>query len=141
MIVTAKAEDAEMRARIALHQAERGPEWHVIEATSDLVGDLTSAAGPGRIVVVDCLTLWLSNLCFAQQDLSREGSKLARCVSGLAGPVIFVSNEIGLGLVPETSLGRAFRDAQGRLNQAMAQACHSVTFVAAGLPLVLKAAD
>lgn len=138
MIVTAKADDSEMRDRIALHQAERGADWRVVEDRGDLVDELRRKSEPGCIVVVDCLTLWLSNLSLAQKDMSIQTSALAKCVRELAGPVIFVTNEIGLGLVPETSLGRAFRDAQGRLNQAMAQACDRVTFVAAGLPLILK---
>ena len=138
MIVTAKVEDSEMRDRIASHRAERGADWGVVEERSDLVDCLRRLAKPGRIVVVDCLTLWLSNLFFAQRDIAAESSALAKYVGELDGPVIFVSNEIGLGLVPETSLGRAFRDAQGRLNQVMAQACDRVTFIAAGLPLILK---
>jgi adenosylcobinamide kinase/adenosylcobinamide-phosphate guanylyltransferase len=138
MIVTAVAEDLEMSDRIAQHQAERGADWVVVEERCELVAAMGRAARPDRILVVDCLTLWLSNLFFEQKDLRFESSRLVDSVSALGGPVIFVSNEIGLGLVPETRLGRAFRDAQGRLNQSLARACDAVTFVAAGLPLILK---
>jgi adenosylcobinamide kinase/adenosylcobinamide-phosphate guanylyltransferase len=90
------------------------------------------------VVVVDCLTLWLSNLMLGSRDIEAHCEALAQLVPALPGPVIFVSNEVGLGLVPETALGRAFRDAQGRLNQTLASVCETVVFVAAGLPLRLK---
>jgi adenosylcobinamide kinase / adenosylcobinamide-phosphate guanylyltransferase len=138
MIATAGCEDREMSDRIARHKEERGPDWKLAEERIQLVDVLQTHARRDRIVVVDCLTLWLSNLAFEQFDLPAETERLSKAVSSLDGPVIFVSNEIGLGLVPETKLGRSFRDAQGRLNQALAQACDKVTFVAAGLPLHLK---
>jgi adenosylcobinamide kinase/adenosylcobinamide-phosphate guanylyltransferase len=138
MIATAGIEDQEMSERIARHKEERGPDWELAEERIRLVDVLRVRARRDRIVVVDCLTLWLSNLAFEQFDLPAETLRLSEAVSSFAGPVIFVSNEIGLGLVPETQLGRSFRDAQGRLNQALAQACDKVTFVAAGLPLHLK---
>jgi adenosylcobinamide kinase/adenosylcobinamide-phosphate guanylyltransferase len=138
MIATAASEDQEMSERIAQHKKERGLDWGLAEERIRLVDVLQTHARRDRIVVVDCLTLWLSNLAFEQFDLAAETSRLSEAVSSLDGPVIFVSNEIGLGLVPETRLGRSFRDAQGRLNQALAQACDKVTFVAAGLPLHLK---
>ncbi len=138
MVVTAKADDAEMQNRIALHRVERGAGWTVIEEPRNLVGAIERLARPERIVVVDCLTLWLSNLSFDQENISMETARLAVGAKSVAGPIIFVTNELGLGLVPETRIGREFRDAQGRLNQAMAQACDRVIFVAAGLPLNLK---
>jgi adenosylcobinamide kinase/adenosylcobinamide-phosphate guanylyltransferase len=128
-----------MAERIVQHKKERGADWELVEERIHLVDVLSSHAQQDRILVVDCLTLWLSNLTFDQCDLIAETARLGQAISGFAGPVIFVSNEIGLGLVPETRLGRMFRDAQGRLNQALAQACDKVTFVAAGLPMVLKA--
>jgi len=138
MIATAGAEDQEMSERIARHKDERGSDWGLAEERIRLVDVLQMYARRDRIVVVDCLTLWLSNLALEQFDLSAETSRLSTAVSSFDGPVIFVSNEIGLGLVPETPLGRSFRDAQGRLNQALAQVCDKVTFVAAGLPFHLK---
>ncbi len=137
-IATAAAGDDEMAARIARHRLERGSRWRTVEEQRDLCGALAANADEERIMLVDCLTLWLSNLAFAGADLDVETRRLAAAVGGLKGPAIFVSNEIGLGLVPETALGRAFRDAQGRLNQAMARACDRVVFIAAGLPLTLK---
>ena len=92
------------------------------------------------MLLVDCLTLWLSNLMHHGRDPEAETAALLAALAGASRPVILVSNELGLGLVPETPLGRAFRDAQGRLNQAVAAAVPDVVFVAAGLPLVLKGA-
>jgi adenosylcobinamide kinase/adenosylcobinamide-phosphate guanylyltransferase len=137
-VATGEALDAEMADRVARHRAERDARWRTIEAPLDLSAILAREAGSGRAVLVDCLTLWLSNLMHAGRDAQAESERLAALASKLKGDVWFVSNEVGLGLVPETPLGRAFRDAQGRLNQAMAGACPRVIFVAAGLPLVLK---
>lgn len=138
LIATATAGDEEMAERIKKHQAERGNRWRLIEEPLDLAGALGKAAAPDTAVVVDCLTLWLSNLMFKDADVEAAGDALAASLPALKGPVIFVSNEVGLGLVPETALGRAFRDTQGRLNQKLAAACENVIFVAAGLPLPLK---
>lgn len=139
LIATATAGDEEMAARIARHKAERGPAWQTIEEAIALVGILTREAAAEKILVVDCVTLWLANLMFKGLDTEAESLALAKSLATLPGPVIFVSNEVGLGLVPETALGRSFRDAQGRLNQQLAEICEAVTFIAAGLPLVLKA--
>jgi adenosylcobinamide kinase/adenosylcobinamide-phosphate guanylyltransferase len=138
LVATATAGDDEMAARIARHRAERDGRWRTVETPLDLLAALAAECAPGRIVVVDCLTLWLSNLMQAGADVEVETAALAAALANLAGPAIFVSNEVGLGLVPQTALGRAFRDAQGRLNQAMAAAATEVVFVAAGLPLTLK---
>jgi adenosylcobinamide kinase/adenosylcobinamide-phosphate guanylyltransferase len=138
MVATAEALDAEMGARIAAHRAERGPRWTTIEEARDLAGALDRAAGAGRIVVVDCLTLWLSNLMAADADIDGEIDRLCEALAGLAGPVILVSNEVGLGIVPENALARRFRDHQGRLNRRVAAVAARVTFVAAGLALVMK---
>jgi adenosylcobinamide kinase/adenosylcobinamide-phosphate guanylyltransferase len=138
LIATATAGDDEMAERIRKHQAERGNRWQLVEEPLDLIGALQKNAAPHIAIVVDCLTLWLSNLMFKDADVEAAGDALAASLPSLKGPVIFVSNEIGLGLVPETQLGRAFRDAQGRLNQKLAAACENVIFVAAGIPLQLK---
>ena len=104
----------------------------------DLVGALQRIARPEIPVLVDCLTLWTSNLLFAERDLEAEGDALAGCLRGLNGSVIFVANEVGLGIVPDNALARRFRDAAGRLNQKIAAAADRVVFVAAGLPMILK---
>jgi len=135
---TAEAGDAEMAARIAEHQARRGRFWRTVEAPLALAETIAAEATPDRPLLVDCLTLWLSNLMLAEVPLDREFGRLGAALREAAGPVVLVVNEVGLGLVPETPLGREFRDAAGRLNQEMAALANRVVFVAAGLPLVLK---
>ena len=135
---TATAGDAEMAARIAAHRARRGPFWRTIEAPLDLAGAIRDASAPHAPLLVDCLTLWLSNLMLAGRDPEAEAAALEAACAGLAGPVVLVANEVGLGIVPDNALARAFRDAAGRLNQRMAARADRVVFVAAGLPLVLK---
>lgn len=136
-VATAEALDGEMAARIAQHRNDRGDTWATIEAPLELSAALRGIA-PGRAVLVDCLTLWLSNQMLAGRNLEYEYSELVSALRACPGPVVCVSNEIGMGLVPETALGRDFRDAQGRLNQSMAAQADLAVFVAAGLPLVLK---
>jgi adenosylcobinamide kinase/adenosylcobinamide-phosphate guanylyltransferase len=136
-LATATAGDDEMGARITLHRERRGGDWLTIEEPLRLVDTLIAEARPGRAILVDCLTLWLSNLLFAERDLAVETAALCTALARLDG-VVLVSNEIGMGLVPDNALGRRFRDAQGRLNQAVAAIVPSVVFVAAGLPLALK---
>ncbi|MEM9572545.1 MAG: bifunctional adenosylcobinamide kinase/adenosylcobinamide-phosphate guanylyltransferase [Pseudomonadota bacterium] len=137
-VATAEALDTEMADRIARHKAERGQGWTTIEAPLDLIPALDQAAQDGDVCLVDCLTLWLSNLMHHERDIDAETRRLCEYLARSPIPVVLISNEIGLGLVPETPLGRAFRDAQGRLNQAVAAACQRVEFVAAGLPIRLK---
>jgi len=137
-IATADAGDGEMAARIFAHRAERGPSWNTIEAPMDVAEALSSASKPDNIVLLDCLTLWVSNLIFNGRDTDAETRRLADMIPRLAGPVIFVSNEVGASVVPDNKLARQFIDAQGRLNQAVASACDTVVLVAAGLPLMLK---
>lgn len=137
-LATAEALDDEMAARIARHKTERGDGWKTVEAPLDIVKALEAAASPDVVCVVDCLTLWLSNLMHHARDVNVETDRLCAALSKRSGAIVLVSNEVGLGLVPETELGRAFRDAQGRLNQAVAQVCDTVEFVAAGYPLTLK---
>lgn len=135
-VATATAGDEEMQARIAAHKAERGDDWRLIEAPIDLIGALTNVSE--GCIVVDCLTLWLSNLMGQACDVDAEVTALIQTLKSCKATIVFVSNEIGMGLVPMDALSREFRDAQGRLNQRMAAAADSVEFVAAGLPLRLK---
>ena len=140
MLATAQVQDDEMRERVAAHKLERGPQWELFEEPLALANALRQLARPHHIVVVDCLTLWLSNLMMEAQDIAQRTRELATEVTNIGGPVVLVSNELGLGTVPDHALTRKFRDAQGRLNQAMAQACDKVVFVQVGLPQVLKPA-
>lgn len=138
-IATAEPFDAEMRARIARHRADRAEAgWITFEAPLDLPAMLSELADAGNVVLVDCLTVWLGNLMHLGRDAEGAQSALLEAIGTARGPVILVSNEVGLGIVPETPLGRAFRDTQGRLNQAVAARMDNVVFVAAGLPLALK---
>ncbi|HEY4204115.1 MAG TPA: bifunctional adenosylcobinamide kinase/adenosylcobinamide-phosphate guanylyltransferase [Xanthobacteraceae bacterium] len=137
-LATATAGDDEMRGRIAHHRNQRGEGWRTVEEPLELTEALARESAAERIVLVDCLTLWLSNLMHAGRDPAQETQKLTDWLRSPSYPVLLVSNEVGLGLVPETPLGREFRDAQGRLNQAVAAAVPNVVFVAAGLPLWLK---
>ncbi len=134
-IATAEAWDDEMRARIARHIADRGPDWTTIESPRDLAGALGRAKG---VVLIDCATLWLTNVMLAEGDIDAETARLIAALQGYPDPVIIVSNEVGWGIVPDNRLARDFRDAQGRLNQRLAEIADTVVGVMAGLPLVLK---
>jgi len=134
-IATAQAFDDEMRDRIARHRADRGDGWLTVEVPLDLAGAVQATSGP---VLIDCATLWLSNLMLAGQDPAPETATLLTALSATPGPVVVVSNEVGWGIVPENAMARAFRDAQGRLNQALAAQAGLAVAVIAGLPVVLK---
>lgn len=136
-IATARAHDAEMAARIAEHQARRGPEWQTIAEPTRLVETLTATDNQGARLV-DCLTLWLSNLMEDDADIAAETAALAETVAATASPLVLVTNEVGLGIVPENALARTFRDAQGRLNQAIAEVADEVYLAVAGHPLKVK---
>lgn len=136
-LATAEARDAEMADRIETHRMQRGEGWRTVEAPLDPVSALSNLT-KGDGVLLDCLTLWLSNQMEDERDLGLETDLLLQGLQGLKRPIVMVSNEIGMGLVPETRLGRSFRDAQGLLNQRAAAAANLVVFVAAGLPIVLK---
>ncbi len=140
MIATAQALDVEMAARITRHKAERGAGWATREEPLALVAALSQEARPGRAALVDCVTLWLTNAMLAGRDMARAIEELAALVPTLAGPAIFVSNEVGHGITPTSKLGREFQDWQGRANQALARACELVVAVEAGLPRLLKPA-
>lgn len=137
-IATGEALDAEMAERITRHKAERGGDWKLVEEPLDIGSAIRTHAAPGQTIVVDCLTLWLSNLMHHQRDIPEATDALIREAREAPGAIVFVSNEIGLGLSPMESLSRRFRDEQGRLNQNIAAICERAVFVAAGLPLVLK---
>ncbi|MDE0364365.1 MAG: bifunctional adenosylcobinamide kinase/adenosylcobinamide-phosphate guanylyltransferase [Gammaproteobacteria bacterium] len=139
-IATAEASDAEMAERIGHHRAERGVEFRTREEPLDLVNALEAEVSPDGIVVVDCLTLWLSNLMHHGRDVVAQTHALVALLSHSPGPIVLVSNEVGMGLVPETRLGREFRDAQGELNREVAAVCGRVEFMIAGLPLTVKPA-
>ncbi|MBV1707398.1 MAG: bifunctional adenosylcobinamide kinase/adenosylcobinamide-phosphate guanylyltransferase [Hyphomicrobiales bacterium] len=137
-VATGEAGDSEMAARIARHREARGSHWLLHEEPLDLVGALAEAAQPGRIILIDCATLWLSNLMQAGRDLDAEGAALTAALRTAPCPIIIVSNEVGQGIVPENALARRFRDAQGRLNQRLAAQCPRVMLVVAGLSLPIK---
>jgi adenosylcobinamide kinase/adenosylcobinamide-phosphate guanylyltransferase len=127
-----------MEHRIRHHRERRGPDWVTIDAPVDLAGALTQASGADKATVVDCLTLWLTNRMLDGDDPEGAIVELAERVSDLPGLTVFVSNEVGGGIVPDNRLARSFRDAQGRLNQEMAAACDRAVLVVAGLPMMLK---
>ncbi|GLR84389.1 bifunctional adenosylcobinamide kinase/adenosylcobinamide-phosphate guanylyltransferase [Bradyrhizobium iriomotense] len=136
-IATAEALDAEMAERIARHRARRGDDWIERETPLDLVAALDATDGSGARLV-DCLTLWLSNLLHAERDWSGEAALLAAALRRQRSPVILVTNEVGLGIVPDNALARSFRDAAGLLNQVIAEVADEVEFVVAGLPMKVK---
>jgi adenosylcobinamide kinase/adenosylcobinamide-phosphate guanylyltransferase len=138
-LATAQAGDAEMAERIARHRAERPGAWALVEEPLALAAALRAHAAPNRCLLVDCLTLWLSNLLATGDDaLAAETQALLTALSALPGHLLLVSNEVGQGIVPANPLARRFRDEAGRLHQAVAQRCDRVSFVIAGLPLTLK---
>ncbi|MBJ7439009.1 MAG: bifunctional adenosylcobinamide kinase/adenosylcobinamide-phosphate guanylyltransferase [Sphingopyxis sp.] len=138
-VATAEAFDEEMRSRIARHQADRDTSWRTVEAPRDLPAVLDRLSAPDAVVLVDCLTLWLSNLILADADIDRAEAELCHTINGFMGHILVVSNEVGLGIVPANALARRFGDAAGRLNQAIAAVAAEVVLLTAGLPLTLKA--
>jgi adenosylcobinamide kinase/adenosylcobinamide-phosphate guanylyltransferase len=137
-LATAQALDDEMRERIEHHRHRRDARWRTVEAPIELPQALDELGENGQPILVDCLTLWLSNALLADADLTIAGDRLIAALTEAPGPVVVVSNEVGLGIVPDTPLGRRFRDAQGRLNQQVAAIADHVVLLAAGLPLTLK---
>ncbi|MGA7328870.1 MAG: bifunctional adenosylcobinamide kinase/adenosylcobinamide-phosphate guanylyltransferase [Rhodomicrobium sp.] len=132
---TAQPFDNEMRERVAQHQARRGEGWHTLEQPRDIAPLIQKSEHP---LLVDCLTLWLTNVMLAGMNLETETEALLTATRSAIVPVVFVSNEVGLGIVPDNALAREFRDHAGRLNQAVAGIANRVVFMAAGLPMVLK---
>ena len=137
-IATAQAGDEEMAARIAAHRARRGHGWRTVEVQLDLANAIRAHCAADAHVMVDCVTLWLSNLLLAERDAAAGVDELVDAVSGAAGTLILVSNEVGSGVVPDNALARRFRDVAGRANQRLAAAADKVVFIAAGLPIILK---
>ena len=136
-IATAQAFDDEMRARIDEHRARRSADWQTIDAPFELVSALNGVPDH-QAVLIDCLTLWLTNVMLAERDVDEESRQLADVLAKPRGPWFVVSNEVGLGIVPDNPLGRRFRDAAGRLNQMVAERASSVIFMVAGLPMKVK---
>ena len=135
-VATAQALDAEMVARIGAHQARRGAGWTTIEAPRELAGAIASQGATPALI--DCLTLWLSNLLLADADFDAEIGRLEQVLGAAAAPVVLVSNEVGLGIVPDNALARRFRDLQGWLNQRIAARADRVVLMVAGLALTVK---
>ena len=150
-VATARPGDGEMAQRIAHHRASRPVHWTTVEETVHLGAAITHWAAPSRVVLVDCLTLWLSNVLFSSAGtypdtgpvtlpelFHTERRALLDAIANAAGDIVLVSNEVGMGIVPMGAVSRAFVDEQGRLNQALAAGCERAVFVVAGLPIVLK---
>ena len=137
-VATATVYDDEMQDRVDRHRAARDHRWRTVEEPLALAATLEREAAPEAVVLVDCLTLWLTNVMLGGGDADAASSGLAEAIAGVRGPLVLVSNEVGMGIVPDNALARAFRDAQGRLNQTMAEACDAVVLVTSGLPMLLK---
>lgn len=137
MIATAEALDEEMSARIAQHRRERGEGWRTVERPLDLAGAIRALAADDA-AAVDCLTLWLSNLMFAERDVEAATDALLAALCDTQAEVVLVSNEVGMSLVPEHALARAFRDAAGRLNRRVAQQADHAVVMFCGLGVALK---
>ena len=135
-VATAEAGDSEMVARVAAHQARRGPSWTTIETPRNVAETLGTHADTPTLV--DCLTLWLSNVMLADADVDAEIEQLDEALARAAAPIVLVANEVGFGIVPDSALGRRFRALQGLLNQRIAARADRVVLVVAGLPLTLK---
>ncbi len=136
-IATLQAYDDEMRDKIAKHQRDRGDDWTTLEAPMDICVPLADA-DPDHIVLLDCVTLWLTNIMLAEKDIEKEVDGFLKALKSASSDVVVVSNEVGMGIVPDNALSRRFRAAQGSLNQRLARVSDSVVTVIAGMPLALK---
>lgn len=136
-IATSQAYDAEMQDKIDKHRAQRGQGWTTIEEPLDLPAALRKSTKENS-VLVDCATLWLTNLMFSDADIPQAEDRLLEALQECTAPVTLVSNEVGMGIVPDNAMARRFRGIQGRFNQKLAAACGTVVFVTAGLPQILK---
>jgi len=136
-IATAEAFDSEMKDRIALHKARRGPDWKTVHAPLNLPQALREADGKGPCLV-DCLTIWLNNLMFAEHETATAANQLVTAIAARSDPVVLVTNEVGCGIVPENALARRFRDEAGRMNQIIAAAVDEVYVSISGIPVRIK---
>ena len=137
-IATAQARDEEMKSRIIAHQKQRGPSWQTIEEPFNIGEQIETQHEQNSVILIDCITLWLSNLFEQSYNIQDETTQLLDALNKSSADVILVSNEVGLSIVPENALARKFRDEQGIINQKLAKAASNVVFIAAGLPLILK---
>ena len=138
-VATAQGLDEGMRERIGRHRADRDASWRTVEEFVEIWDVIERECREGRVVVLDCLTLWLNNLMLFERDVGADIERLVSVLEGgVEGQLVLVSNEIGLGLVPDSDLGREFRDVHGRMNQCVAAVCDRVLFMVAGLPVVVK---
>jgi adenosylcobinamide kinase/adenosylcobinamide-phosphate guanylyltransferase len=136
-VATAEPFDDEMRARIAEHRGRRGQDWQTVDAPTDLAGAIEDAA-KDRIVLVDCLTLWINNLMFRKINIDTAIENLEAALAAREAPTVLVSNEVGFGIVPDNAEARRFRDLQGQLNQRIAAMAGQVVLMVAGLPMLVK---
>ena len=137
-VATGRAWDGEMQARIDVHRDRRGDEWQTREEPLELAACLKALDAPGHVVLIDCLTLWITNLMMENRDVSADFERLYAWLPQATARLVFVSNEVGLGIVPDNRMAREFRDHAGRLHQKIAEASAEVYFIAAGLPLKMK---
>lgn len=137
-VATAQAFDAEMEDRIGRHRADRDARWTTVEAPIDLAGAIRAAGGADAVLLVDCLTLWASNLLLDEEAADTRIDALLAAIQAASGRVLLVANEVGLGIVPDNALARQFRDLAGTINQRIAAAVDRVHMTVAGLPIVVK---
>ncbi|MEW5998237.1 MAG: bifunctional adenosylcobinamide kinase/adenosylcobinamide-phosphate guanylyltransferase [Pseudomonadota bacterium] len=137
-LATAQAFDDEMADRIARHRQNRGPRWRTVECPIDLPEAITREAAPGRVLLVDCLTLWTSNILLNELNFPAVSKQLMDALLAAKSPIILVSNEVGMGIVPDNALARRFRDMAGRLNQDIAAIADRAEIMFAGLVVPLK---
>lgn len=137
-IATGVAFDAEMRLRIAEHRARRGEHWQTVDAPLELAPAIRTVRDPGAAILVDCLGVWLGNLMHEQRDVDAEREALLDALRAAVAPVVMVSSEVGMSIVPENAMARAFRDHAGRMHQCIGDLCARVYLVVAGQPLAIK---
>lgn len=137
-IATARVWDDEMRDRVSTHQARRKEQWNTLEAPLELCEALKAANSSGKPILIDCLTLWLTNLMMEERDIDRAGDELSELLPEMNRPTIFVSNEVGQGIVPDNKMAREFIDHAGTLHQKIAKVVNEVHFVTAGIPTKIK---
>tara|TARA_B100000989_G_scaffold44938_1_gene28728 strand:- start:187 stop:711 length:525 start_codon:yes stop_codon:yes gene_type:complete len=137
-VATAEIFDDEMAERVELHQQRRGPNWHLVEAPVNLAGAIASADKPNSVLLIDCLSVWVTNLLVKDMDIDAASANLLAALQQASGTIVLVASETGLGIVPDNRLSRRFRDANGRLNQALAADAHEVFFVVAGIASKIK---